>query len=246
MLLRLVVALIVAAAIILTLRWFARTPAPQVARALRRTAVVGAILLLIYLAASGRLHWLYALIASAVPIVYRLSVLLGLVPLLQRLLSLKQTLKSAAGPSGGQSSAVQTRYLRMSLNHDTGAMDGEVLEGRFAGQHLNQMRLDELLLLLDECEAHDEQSAAVLRAYLDRVHGDRWQDQRAQTSAEQTDGSRMTRAEAYEILGLAPGASTQEIIDAHRRLMQKLHPDRGGSTYLAAKLNQAKDLLLAK
>lgn len=247
MLLRLVIALIVVAAIILALRWFARTPAPQVARALRRAAVTGGILLLIYLAATGRLHWLYALIASAVPIVYRLGVLLGLLPLIQRLLSLKQTLKSAAGPSGGQSSAVQTRYLRMSLDHDTGAMDGEVLDGRFAGRHLLQMRLDELLLLLDECEAHDEQSAAVLRAYLDRVHGgDRWQDQRTQTRAERTDGSHMTRAEAYEILGLAPGAPTEEIIDAHRRLMQKLHPDRGGSTYLAAKLNQAKDLLLAK
>ncbi|MDX1489520.1 MAG: DnaJ domain-containing protein [Acidiferrobacterales bacterium] len=246
MVLRLVIALIVVAAIILALRWFARTPAPQVARALRRVAVTGGILLLIYLAASGRLHWLYALIGSAVPIVYRLSVLLGLLPLIQRLLSLKQTLKSAAGPGDGQSSAIQTRYLRMSLDHDTGAMDGEVLEGRFAGRQLNQMRLDELLLLLDECQAHDEQSVAVLRAYLDRVHGDNWQDRHAWTNAEQTDGSHMTRAEAYEILGLAPGAATEEIINAHRRLMQKLHPDRGGSTYLAAKLNQAKDLLLAK
>ncbi len=246
MLLRLVLALLVVAAIIFVLRWFARTPAPQVARVLRRAGIGAGILLLIYMAASGRLHWLYALIASAVPLVYRLSVLLGLVPLIQRLLSLKQTWKSAAGPSGGQSSAVQTRYLRMSLDHDTGAMDGEVLEGRFAGRRLNQMRLDELLLLLDECEAHDEQSAAVLRAYLDRVHGDRWQDQRDETTAKQTDGSRMTRAEAYEILGLAPGAAAEEIIAAHRRLMQKLHPDRGGSTYLAAKLNQAKDLLLEK
>lgn len=246
MLLRLVLALIVVAAIILLLRWFARTPAPQVARFLRRAGITAGILLLIYLAATGRLHWLYALIASAIPLVYRLSVLLGLIPLIQRLRSLKHTFKSAAGPAGGQSSAVQTRYLQMSLDHDTGAMDGEVLDGRFAGRHLSQMRLDELLLLLDECEAHDEQSAAVLRAYLDRVHGDRWQDQRAHTNAEQTDGSRMSRAEAYEILGLTPGAPVQEIIEAHRRLMQKLHPDRGGSTYLAAKLNQAKDLLLAK
>jgi hypothetical protein len=246
LLLRLVIALIVVAAIILLLRWFARTPAPQVARFLRRAGMGAGILLLIYLAASGRLHWLYALIASAIPLVYRLSVLLGLLPLIQRLLSLKQTLKSAGGPAGGQSSAVQTRYLRMLLDHDTGAMDGEVLDGHFAGRHLNQMSLYELLLLLDECEAHDEQSAAVLRAYLDRVHGDSWKDQRSHTTGKQADGSRMTRAEAYEILGLTPGAAAQDIIDAHRRLMQKLHPDRGGSTYLAAKLNQAKDVLLEK
>ena len=246
MLLRLVLALILVAAIILAIRWFARTPAPRVARVLRRAGITAGILVLIYLAASGRLHWLYALIASAIPIVYRLSALLGLLPLIQRLRSGGHTFKSAGGPTSGQSSAVQTRYLRMSLEHDTGAMNGEVLDGRFAGRHLNELGLDELLLLLDECEANDEQSAAVLRAYLDRVHGDRWQDQRDYSSTKPTDGSRMTRAEAYEILGLAPGAATQEIIDAHRRLMQKLHPDRGGSTYLAAKLNQAKDVLLAE
>ena len=102
--------------------------------------------------------------------------------------------------------------------------------------------------LLVECRAGDSQSAAVLEAYLDRVHGDDWREAYGQgaeqASSAPPSGGPMTREEAYAVLGLEPEATEEDIRTAHRRLMQKMHPDRGGSTYLAAKLNQAKDLLL--
>ena len=104
---------------------------------------------------------------------------------------------------------------------------------------------EQLLELLSEC-ATDPQSANLLEAYLDREHGPEWREAEpagAQRPDPVRDGQ-MSRVEAYEILGLQPGAEKQEILAAHRRLMQKLHPDRGGSTYLAAKINKAKELLL--
>lgn len=243
MLLRLLFAVLIVVAIILALRWFAKTPPQKLAHVLRRAAYGAAIVLLVLLAASGRLNWLYALIVSLVPVVYRLSALLGLIPLLQRLKS--HAVGSNAPGKTRQSSTVQTRYLRMSLDHDSGTMTGEVLDGRFQGRRLEQLSLQELRSLLEECEQNDAQSAAVLQAYLERTHGQEYASHAgAGAAGEPTDGAAMTRTEAYEILGLSPGAAAQDIIDAHRRLMQKLHPDRGGSTYLAAKLNQAKDLLL--
>ncbi len=110
------------------------------------------------------------------------------------------------------------------------------------------MSMEELLELYAECQAQDQESTALLQAYLDRTHGEDWRE-RAHASNTHDPGSttpsaKISRTEAYEILGLPPEANREQIIAAHRRLIQKLHPDRGGSTYLAAKIIQAKDLLL--
>ena len=135
----------------------------------------------------------------------------------------------------------------MTLDHDSGNLAGEVLAGRFQGQRLDQLDLEDLLRLLDECAA-DEESVALLQAYLDRVHGDEWRQRagaRAQRQGPPRSGE-MSREEALQILGLDAGAGETEITEAHRRLMQKLHPDRGGSAYLAARINLAKEILLGK
>jgi len=135
----------------------------------------------------------------------------------------------------------------MTLAHDSGDIDGEVLEGQFKGRALKQLSLEELLQLLRECQ-DDEESVALLQAYLDRVYADTWRQQAGAQGQQQTSSGsgEVSREEALQILGLSSGASEKEIIEAHRRLMQKLHPDRGGSAYLAAKINLAKDTLLAR
>lgn len=150
-------------------------------------------------------------------------------------------------PSAGQASEVETQWIRMTLDHDSGEMSGEVLKGGFRGRALDDLRFEQLIELLGECQREDQESAALLATYLDRHHAD-WRDRvDGQSGAAGGAGrGKMTVEEAYEVLGLAPGAGDDEIREAHRGLMKKLHPDQGGSTYLASKLNEAKDLLLGR
>lgn len=136
----------------------------------------------------------------------------------------------------------------MQLDHDSGVMYGSVTEGPFAGQNLGDLSEAQFIDLLQYCREQDTDSARLLEAYLDKRFGDSWRqdDPTGQRDAPSAGNSSLSIQEAYEILGLKTGASREEIIEAHRRLMQKNHPDRGGSDYLAAKINQAKDLLLTK
>lgn len=151
-----------------------------------------------------------------------------------------------ASKSTGQRSRVRTRTVEMELDHDTGEMEGRVTAGRFTSRFLSSMDIGELMALWTECRSLDPQAAQLLEAYMDRRFAG-WRDDATGAStggpAGHSDGP-MSRDEAYEVLGLQPGASKADIRRAHRTLMKKLHPDQGGSTYLAAKINQAKDLLL--
>ena len=239
---RLILLIGLAAALFIIFRWLFRQPPRVYWQAI--AVLLAALLLTLVL--TGRAHWLTAVFAAILPFLRGLMTLLGSIPLLKRMLAGMDAAKSRDVPSGGQTSTVQSKYIRMTLNHDSGDVSGEILAGRFKGSKLDQLDLETLLQLLREC-ANDEESVALLQAYLEREYGDSWQQQAGAQGQQQsyTATGEMSREEALQILGLAAGAGETEIIEAHRRLMQKLHPDRGGSAYLAAKINLAKDTLLA-
>ncbi len=155
------------------------------------------------------------------------------------------------GRTPGGISRVRTAALEMELDIDSGRMGGRVTAGRFAGRDLGSLSASELSELVGEL-AGDPQSSALLETYLDRrraggaAHGQR------DAHAGQGGGGRapsagpMGEEEAYQILGLQPGAGPDQIRSAHRSLMKKIHPDQGGTTYLAARVNEAKEVLLRR
>ncbi|MCP4340390.1 MAG: DnaJ domain-containing protein [Desulfobulbaceae bacterium] len=148
--------------------------------------------------------------------------------------------------SGGRKSTVRSVNLEMELDHDTGEIDGRVLTGRMKGARLSSLNEEELLSLYQEI-CSDADSAALLVSFLDRYQPN-WRESvdpdsfRKQDSGSGFEG--MSRQEAFQILGVEPGASQQEILQAWRRLIKGVHPDHGGSAFLAAKINTAKDVLL--
>ncbi|KMO30891.1 DnaJ domain-containing protein [Methylobacterium aquaticum] len=152
-----------------------------------------------------------------------------------------------AAPRADAVSRVRSALLEMELDHASGAMRGTVLAGPLAGQALDSLPLPRLVALLSECRMGDPDGARLLEAYLDR----RFAGWRVDAEADRDPGTRraaqpgpMTEEEAYQILGLQRGAPLEEVRRAHRTLMKRLHPDQGGSDYLAARVNAAKDFLL--
>jgi hypothetical protein len=146
----------------------------------------------------------------------------------------------------GQVSRVRSRFVEMELDHDSGAMRGRILSGQYENVPLDALDRATLLSLLNEVDA---ESRALLEAYLDRREPgwrEHVQEDHGAGFREPPRGGPMTEEEALQILGLEPSPSAFEIRRAHRTLMKKLHPDQGGSTYLAARVNEAKEVLLRR
>jgi DnaJ-domain-containing protein 1 len=151
---------------------------------------------------------------------------------------------SGAQRSAGQASRVRSQFLDMSLDHDSGQLKGEIVAGPNAGHSLDEFDLPQLMAMMP---GFDAESVSLLESYLDRRFPAWRQNAQGDTARGQgraASSGKMTDEEAYQILGLQPGAGRDEIGRAHRALMKKLHPDQGGSTYLAARVNEAKDILL--
>ena len=226
-------------ALVFFLRWYATAPPSDLLKVLKWGGLTIGGLLVLFMLLRGGFQFLW--IAAAF-----------LIPYLLRRRAMRGWAQASKPRTEGQRSTVRTRFVAMELDHDTGDMDGEVLEGPHRGRRLSDLDLDSLLDLLHLAYNEDSQSAQVIQSYLDRVHGDEWHERAGEAgsagggsnSAAKPGTSQMTRDEAYEVLGLQPGAGEDEIRAAHRRLIREYHPDAGGSDYLAAKINEAKDLLL--
>ncbi|MCK9468984.1 MAG: molecular chaperone DnaJ [Porticoccaceae bacterium] len=194
------------------------------------------LVIAVILVGTGRMHWVGAALAAAIPLLkFGFSVLFRALPLLG-------LWQRKHGPS-----RVRTKGLEVTFNLATGEMDGELFTGPHEGQRLSALDEQQLREQFNHFQANDRQSALLLRAYLLRKgfagygsNGYGAGDSNSRAVA----GEEMGEEQAFQVLGLKPGASREEIIQAHKRLIQKLHPDRGGNDYLAAMINAAKDRLI--
>ena len=191
----------------------------------------------LFLAATGRMNWIGAAFAGLLVVARQ-----GL-PLLLRLFPMLAHLRNKSAPAAGQNSTVETALLRMEMDHDSGALEGEILQGDFKGWRLTNMDRQQLEEFFAYCSSEDADSLQMLDSYLQqRFPGEAFAGQQQQSDPGTSNA--MGRNEALAVLGLNDEATEEDIIKAHRKLIQKLHPDRGGNDYLAAQINQAKDMLL--
>jgi hypothetical protein len=209
---------------------FVRANPANLATGLRWSAVGIGGAAVVALAATGRLGPALAIGAAVLPFALRVS-------------RLWKYWRNAGGPAPGQTSDVETEWLRMSLDHDTGRMDGVVRRGPFQGRRLDELSREEALALWRQIRAEDEASASLLETWLERAFPN-WREAESRGEGGPAHPARMSADEALHVLGLQPGAGEEEIRAAHRRLMMRVHPDQGGSDWLAARLNEARDVLL--
>ena len=235
---RIVLLILAIIATLILFRWLKRQPADKRWKVIA-IVVAGVLLVLV---ATGRMPWLFALIGAIIPLARRLFSLLRFAPLLSGIFN--RVNNSTA--SSGQQSLVETQYLSMRLDHDSGQLSGSVKNGLHAGIELHQLSQNQLLDLYKSYLKLDSDSEQLLGNYIDRTYGTEWRSQNQSNNVDETSTAQLSVNEAYAVLGLEPDANKQSILNAHKQLMQKIHPDRGGSSYLAVKINQARDLLIAQ
>lgn len=232
----LLLSLLLLAGIVIMLRAYASASPAGLIRAVRRTAMISAAL-------------------GAVLLLFRVpfgSILLGIgavMPLMLRWPALWPAFGPSPNQQAGRTSRIDTKCLRMALDHDTGTLDGLVLSGKHRNKRLSELTLEQLLEVRADCLTDDPEGVPLIEAYLDRIHGADWRGANSSQRSSDNTSSRhasttMTREEALQVLGLEPEADDAEIREAYHSLIQKLHPDHGGSDYLAAKVNQARDVLI--
>ena len=229
--------LAVALTLIILIRRAQRQPPHKRRGAYLQIILGGAVVGVIILTLMGKMHWIGAALTGALVLARQT------LPLLIRILPMLGGLRGQNANAAGKQSEVSSRILRMTLDHDSGDLSGVVLEGTYRDWLLEELDREQLDDLMAFCQREDADSAQLLASYLEQ----RFPDDAGHTERSSQGGTAnaagVTRAEALAVLGLEEGASEEDIVAAHRTLIQKLHPDRGGNDYLAAKINEAKDFL---
>jgi len=232
-------------AVLLLSRWYVTADPKTLVKALKWAALTVLMIGVMWLALSGK----FVIAMAALPALFmwfaRLFTGLRYIQMFRRIIGLgsagpgwsNPSASGGGGPQGGGSD-VHTRYVTMHLDHASGYMSGQVLDGRFKGRRVEDLNLDELRQLLGEAQG-DADSVRILETYLDRRDAN-WRTRQHEGAPSAT----MSRRDALKVLGLGETATPDEIKARHRHLMAQVHPDVGGTDYLAQQINQAKDVLL--
>ena len=235
---RVILLLVIVFTLVVLVRRAQRQP-PHKRRAAYLQIIVGSALIgVVILTLMGKMHWVGAALTGL------LVAARQLLPVLVRLLPALGGLRASGARSSSKQSEVASRIIKMTLDHDSGDLSGVVLESTFKGWLLSELNRQQLDELLSYCQHEDTDSAQLLASYLEQRFPEDAQDREETNRGGENGASPSSRAEALAVLGLQDDATEEDIIAAHRALIQKCHPDRGGNDYLAAKINQAKDQLL--
>tara|TARA_B100000497_G_scaffold122427_1_gene153491 strand:- start:1118 stop:1849 length:732 start_codon:yes stop_codon:yes gene_type:complete len=223
----------------LLLYFFISTPAARLKRIVFWSAGIVSVGIFIFLLYRLSGSFLWSWVVFLIPLILRWR---GLIQQIRR------AAKTASGPAKGQFSSVNTEFLEMNLNHDTGEMSGLVKKGEKKGYRIETLNLNQLLELIEESKS-DAASIQLLERFLDKYFDENWRET-SQSSSDRYENNNdyssdsISRAQALKILGLVEPVTDEQIKEAHRRLILANHPDRGGSTFLATQINKAKDVLL--
>ncbi len=196
---------------------------------------VGCVLLIVAVV-SGRAHFVFGAISAAGLLLVKL--LPWVIRSLPFIFKLYTTRSAGASPR-----QIRTRMLLFTLNHATGKIDGRVLGGDFAQQLLSAMNVEQLQALYTQCLQQDPAALHLLLLYAQRERPE-WQVSQAQAGGASGAEHSMLPADAAALLGVDISADVAAIRAAHKDLIARLHPDRGGTDYLAMQINRARDVLL--
>lgn len=244
MFIRLILALICLTVLFYFYKKIKKSPPEQRKKTIISVAVYTVIGLVLLAAFTGRLHW-FGIIPAAIAGVMRFGV--------GRFVQLMPIFNFLRANADIKNPEFATPNLCVEWNVKTGEIRGKVLMGEFADKELHALTDIQLEQLLETYKADDKKSYYILKFFIQKsrhgAHGESAQGRSYNNTHDDhsyspSNTEQLTTKEAYDILGITKDASKKEVNSAYKRLMQKLHPDRGGNPYLASRVNLARDHVL--